>query len=90
MRCAFLLTARARHAKSHPQFVVHLVRRAAQEKAMSQLMDLVASQLDAGTLGKLSGSLGVDQGQVEQVVSGAMPLLVNALARNASDDRGAS
>ena len=57
---------------------------------MSQLMDLVASQLDAGTLGKLSGSLGVDQGQVEQVVSGAMPLLVNALARNASDDRGAS
>jgi hypothetical protein len=50
---------------------------------------MVARQLGGETLGKISRQLGTNEGTTGSAISAALPLLVNALARNASSDEGA-
>lgn len=57
---------------------------------MSSLMDVLMQQLSSGdTLSSLSQQIGADEGQTSQALSMAVPLLLSALARNASDPTGA-
>ncbi len=51
---------------------------------MSGILDLLQGQLGQSAIEQLGGQLGIDQGQAASVVSGALPLLVQALAKNAS------
>jgi len=55
---------------------------------MSSLMDLVTSQL-GGSLPDLSKALGSDEKQTGQAVSMALPAILGALTRNASQSDGA-
>ena len=55
---------------------------------MSSLMDLVTSQL-GGNLPDLSKALGTDEKQTGQAVSMALPAILGALSRNASQSDGA-
>jgi len=54
----------------------------------SILTELIGG-LTGDTLSGLSQQLGVDEGLASQAVSLAMPLLLSALANNASDEKGA-
>lgn len=57
---------------------------------MSSLMDVLMQQFSSGdTLSSLSQQIGADEGQTSQALSMAVPLLLSALARNASDPTGA-
>ncbi len=56
----------------------------------SSLMEIVAKELNSGdTLSSLSQLIGADERQTGQALSVAVPLLVSALARNASEPAGA-
>lgn len=57
---------------------------------MSGILDLLQGQLGQSAIEQLGGQLGLDQDKAASVVSGALPLLVQALARNSSDASGAS
>lgn len=57
---------------------------------MSGILDLLQGQLGEGAIEQLSGQLGIDKGQAASAVSGALPILVQALARNSSSADGAS
>ncbi len=55
------------------------------------LMEMIAGQLKGAAASKMAEQLGVsDQRQVNDAVSGALPLLFGALARNASSGSGAN
>jgi|CXWL01.1.fsa_nt_gi hypothetical protein len=60
---------------------------------MSSLFDLLGSQLGGSNLQQMSGGiadqLGIDPGQASAAVASAMPLLLGALAKNASTPHGA-
>ena len=49
---------------------------------MSELIKMVTSQLDAGTISKLGEQLGLDSNQVATAVSARLPLMLKALAKN--------
>ncbi|MCR9140878.1 MAG: DUF937 domain-containing protein [bacterium] len=51
---------------------------------MSGILDLLQGQLGQTAIEQLGGQLGVDKSQAASVVSGALPLLVQALAKNAN------
>ena len=57
---------------------------------MSGILELLQSQIGQSAIEQLGGQLGVDKSQAASVVSGALPLLVQALARNSQDQSGAS
>ncbi len=57
---------------------------------MSGLVDLITSQLGAGTLDQLGGALGADSDKAQKAVGAALPVLVGALARNAKSSEGAA
>lgn len=61
---------------------------------MSSLFDLLGSQLGGSNLQQMSGGiadqLGIDPGQASAAVASAMPLLLGALAKNASTPHGAN
>ncbi len=52
---------------------------------MDELTQGLLQQLSGGALSQISQQIGVDEGQAGSVLSTAMPLLVSALANNASD-----
>jgi hypothetical protein len=56
---------------------------------MSSLLELLTQQMGSGTVAKLSQQLGTDQESTEKAMSTALPLLMGALARNASKGDGA-
>ena len=57
---------------------------------MSGLMDLVTRQLGTGGVQQLGGRLGIDDKKTQMILAAAMPVLVAALAKNASKDDGAA
>lgn len=56
---------------------------------MPGILDLLGSRLDAGAVQQLSGRLGADRTATGAAISAALPLLLGALAKNASDPTGA-
>jgi hypothetical protein len=54
------------------------------------LLDQLTQQLDGDAIRQISQQVGADEGAVSKAVSGGLPLLVSALARNSSDQGGAS
>ena len=57
---------------------------------MASLLETLTGQLGAGGLDQLSRRLGADQGQTQQAIAAALPMLLGALARNASRPDGAA
>jgi hypothetical protein len=57
---------------------------------MASLMDILGESLDDRTIGQIGRQIGVDQQTAQGAVSAAIPVIVAALARNASDPSGAS
>ena len=56
---------------------------------MSDLLNMVVSQLDGQTVNQISNQLGVDDQATQQAISTALPMLVGALGRNAESPEGA-
>jgi hypothetical protein len=56
---------------------------------LSTLVDLLTQQLGSNALNSMTRELGADKTQTSAALSAAIPLLVSALARNASDPQGA-
>jgi hypothetical protein len=56
---------------------------------MSTMTQDLLAQLDGAPLEKISRQLGIDQNQAAGAVSAALPLLMGALGRNASQPQGA-
>ena len=56
---------------------------------MTDLIDLVSKQLDAGTLAKISSQLGAKPSSTQNAIESAVPLLIAAMNRNASKPQGA-
>lgn len=57
---------------------------------MASLFDLLRDQLGTGVLAEVSQRLGADQDQTRQAIGAALPVLLGALARNASRPDGAA
>lgn len=57
---------------------------------MNALTEMLTQQLAGGAISQISSKIGVDQGTASNAVSLAIPLLISALARNASTPSGAS
>jgi hypothetical protein len=57
---------------------------------MNALTEMLTQQLAGGAISQISSKIGVDQGTASRAVSLAIPLLLSALARNASTPSGAS
>ncbi len=55
---------------------------------MATLMNAILSQFDSETLDKLSNQLGTNQQTTGNAIAAAVPLLLSALSRNASNDDG--
>lgn len=56
---------------------------------MESLLKMVNEQLGGDNMNKLSSLLGTDESSTQGVMSAALPLLINALSRNASNSDGA-
>lgn len=56
---------------------------------MPGLIDVLGSRLDANTVRQISGTIGADQVATGSAISAALPLLLGALAKNASNTDGA-
>lgn len=54
------------------------------------VLDMIAQQLDPQTMSQMGRQLGLDPQTTQRAVSTALPVLVGALARNTSNDQGAS
>ena len=54
------------------------------------ILEMLSQQLGGDAVTQISRQLGADQGATEKALSGALPMLVGALARNASNQDGAS
>ena len=56
---------------------------------MSSLLEMLAGQLGGDTTAQISRQLGSDQAATGKAISAALPVLMGALARNASQKQGA-
>ncbi len=56
---------------------------------MESLLKMVSQQLGGDNLRKISSQIGADENTTQNAVSAALPLLLNALSRNASSSSGA-
>lgn len=54
------------------------------------LLEMLTQQLGADAISQISGRLGTDSDATGKVISAAVPVLVGALAKNASSEGGAS
>ena len=57
---------------------------------MSSLLESLSRQIGGDSLDTISRQLGADRGATEQAVSGALPVLLGALAKNAGSSGGLS
>jgi hypothetical protein len=57
---------------------------------MSDLLGMLIEQLGGDTMKKISSQLGADENATKGAISASLPLLINALSRNASSDDGAN
>ncbi len=56
---------------------------------MDSVLQLIVSHLGGGAVSKISDQLGIDDGQAQQAIGLALPMLIGALNRNASSPDGA-
>lgn len=56
---------------------------------MSSILEMLAGQLDEGTIRQISGQLGADETTTQQAISAALPMLLGAMGRNATSSEGA-
>ena len=56
---------------------------------MASILDLLNSQLDEGTVNSIGKQIGADPQSTQNALSTALPLLLSALAQNASQPEGA-
>ncbi len=56
---------------------------------MADILGLLTQQLGGNTLANISNQLGADQGQVQNAMGAALPLLLKALANNTQNQQGA-
>jgi hypothetical protein len=56
---------------------------------MPSILDALSARLDEGALSRLSTRLGADEGNTSKAIAAAVPLLLGALAKNASEGDGA-
>lgn len=54
------------------------------------LLDQLTQHLDGDAIRQISRQVGADEGAVSKAVSGGLPMLVSALARNSADEGGAA
>lgn len=54
------------------------------------LLDLLEQKLSGGTVDRIGAELGTDRATTERAIDGAMPMLLEALKRNTTDQQGAS
>jgi hypothetical protein len=54
------------------------------------LLDLLTQQIGGNTVNQISGQTGLDPSTVSNITAAALPMLVGALARNASTEQGAA
>jgi hypothetical protein len=54
------------------------------------LLDLLSQQMGGNTVNQISGQTGLDPSTVSTITAAALPMLVGALARNASTEQGAA
>lgn len=57
---------------------------------MPSILDMLKGQIGSGALAEVSQRLGADQNQIQQAIGAALPVLLGALARNASRPAGAT
>lgn len=57
---------------------------------MPSVLDMLKGQIGSGALSQVSQRLGANQGQIQQAIGAALPVLLAALARNASKPAGAT
>lgn len=57
---------------------------------MPSILDMLKGQIGGDALSQVSQRLGVNQGQIQQAIGAALPVLLSALARNASKPQGAT
>jgi hypothetical protein len=56
---------------------------------MSSILDMLTNQLGGTAIQQIAGKIGADQNATGKALSAAMPLLLGALSRNASNPQGA-
>jgi hypothetical protein len=56
---------------------------------MASILDTLSAHLDPGMLSQLTSRLGANEGNTSKAIAAAVPLLLGALAKNASDPQGA-
>jgi hypothetical protein len=56
---------------------------------MASILDTLSNHLDAGMLSQLTSRLGANQDTTSRAIAAAVPLLLGALAKNASNPEGA-
>jgi len=57
---------------------------------MSSILEMLGSQLGGGAIDQIASAVGGNRQQVGTVVSGALPILMGALAKNSSSSSGAA
>ena len=57
---------------------------------MPSVLDMLKGQIGGSTLSQVSQRLGANQGQIQQAIGAALPVLLAALARNAAKPQGAT
>ena len=56
---------------------------------MSSLLNMLAGQLSGPAIKEISSQLGADEGTTQTAINAALPMLLGALSKNASDPSGA-
>jgi hypothetical protein len=56
---------------------------------MASILDTLSTHLDPGVLSQLTSRLGTNEGDTSKAIAAAVPLLLGALAKNASNPEGA-
>jgi hypothetical protein len=56
---------------------------------MASILDTLSTHLDPGVLSQLTSRLGANEGNTSKAIAAAVPLLIGALAKNASNPQGA-
>jgi len=57
---------------------------------MNTILDIVTQQLGGSNLGQISRQIGADETRTQSAIAMALPVLIGAMARNASDPAGAA
>jgi hypothetical protein len=57
---------------------------------MSSLLEMLTRQLGGENMKKIGSMIGADENTTQGAISASLPLLVNALSRNASNENGAN